>query len=100
MKIINEKIEAKATKQLQAEKPGNWRARYTGSDLPGAIRAAARYARATRADAFVIASNSYGHFVWHISDKLADVTSIIVNSGKRAYRVTPDANISKIEVEI
>lgn len=96
--IINgESLIETATRQLQAEKPRDWRARYHGSDASGATRSAARLAHHTGQDAYVVAGNRYGAFCWHVSQKRADATCLVTNYGKRAFRVTPTAEVYSIE---
>lgn len=96
--IISEAIQETATCQLRAEKPRDWRARYHVSDLSGAIRSAARYARAAGKDAFVYPSNGYGAFCYRVTEKTSDIVSRISNDSNYAFRVTPTAEIRKVAI--
>lgn len=97
MQITAEILEAVATEQLKATK--TLPARYQPGDLSGAIRAAARAAGNFNKDAFVILGNSYGRGCWHVSIHKTDVTSLAINSGKRAFRVTPAREIYRLTIE-
>jgi len=98
MQIERETLEVQATATLKGEKPKTWRKRYSAADLSGAVRSAARSAQEHGRDVFVISSNSYGAFVWAVSLEARDVVSLVINSGKRAYRVTPAADVFRIHL--
>lgn len=95
MKVTGEALEQRASDQLKGQK---LQTRYSTSDLSGAVRSAAKAAELYAEDYYVVSSNRYGSHAWHVSSKLADVTSYVTNSGKLAYRVTPSRDIFKLQI--
>lgn len=97
MKITSETHEAQASAVLKATK--RLKARYHASDIEGAIMSAARSAERDSRDYFVIASNSYGAFCWRVDYRESEVTSYVTNSGRAAYRVTPNRDVYRLKIE-
>jgi hypothetical protein len=98
MQIVSETPQANASAMLKAEAPKTWRRRYGAADASGAVRSAAKSAVEHGKPVYVVASNSYGRFSWVVTLDARDVVSRIVNSGRRAFRVTPDLDVISLKV--
>lgn len=98
MQIVSEKIQASASATLKAEKPKSWRRRYAPADASGAVRSAAKSALEHNKPVYVVASNSHMRFCWIVTLDARDVVSYVVNSGKRAFRVTPELEVYSLTV--
>lgn len=98
--LLSETPETRATEQLKREQPRHWRQRYKANDASGALRSAAKTAINTNRDAFVVSSNRYGMHAWVVTSNMSDVLSISVNSGRMAFRVKPNREISRLCVGI
>ena len=67
-------------------------------DLQSAALSAGYYAKKTGRTMFIYPGNSYGHFVWRVSDKPSEYLNPINNTGDRVYSVTPELVCAKHEV--
>ena len=100
MRVTAETLETNASALLAREVPKAWRKRYAAADLSGAVRSAAKSAIEHGKPVFVVASNSYGRFVWAVTLAERDVTCMVVNSGRHAFRVTPSREVFRLTVEV
>jgi hypothetical protein len=98
MRVAAETLETGATAMLKAERPADWRKRYDSGSLSAAVRAAAKVAHDTGAPAFVLLASIYGRGQWLIGNE-RDACSNVQNTGRRAYRITPQADVFRLTLE-
>jgi len=96
MKVGPVKVDQHITQQLQNFK--KLRARYSPSDLSGALISAAHYAKRFDETMFVYSGNSYGSFVYRVTQKKSEYLSPINNTGGIMHSVTPDRVVSTHEL--
>lgn len=94
LRVINSKIDAKASETLKKVK---LQARNRG-DIESAVRSAGYYAKKSGKTMYGYAGDSYGHSVWRVSYKESDYLHRINNSGRALFSVTPDLTVTWHEI--
>jgi hypothetical protein len=95
LKVGPERVDTSATSGLRRMK--KFPARNRG-DLDSAVKSAAYYAQKLGEKMFVYAGTSYGSYAWRVSSKKSEYLNFINNSGEKMLSVTPDLEVSWMDI--